>query len=106
MDSEISPGSSWPGELISQSDIDVQPQREGTLVEFSVKLGQRVVQGQNIARLSAPAVSPDLVKSLAEQAENLTKAKTQAEATATFTTERKRQLLELKVSLEKSTLRY
>ena len=77
-------GTSWPGEIISSGDVEVQPQREGTIVEWKVKIGQKVSQGQVLARLSAPPATPELTRTLAEQAQSLTRAKANAEAQATF----------------------
>lgn len=95
-------GSSWPGELISAGDVEVQPQREGSIVEWKVKIGQKVTQGQVLARLSAPAISPDLTRTLAEQAQNLARAKAQATATATFAEKNKQQLESLRVQIVSS----
>ncbi len=94
--------SSWPGEILSASDIQVQPQREGTIVEWKVKIGQRVTAGQTLARLSAPPASPDLIQSLAEQAENLAKARSTSQATIEFAEKNRASLLSLKSSLEAS----
>ncbi len=77
-------GTSWPGEIISAGDVEVQPAREGTIVEWKAKIGQRVTQGQVLARLSAPPATPELTRTLAEQAQNLTRARAQAQAQATF----------------------
>lgn len=95
-------GSSWPGELISAGDVEVQPQREGSIVEWKVKIGQKVTQGQILARLSAPAISPDLTRTLAEQAQNLARAKAQATATATFAEKNKQQLESLRAQIVSS----
>ncbi len=92
-------GSSWPGEVISSGDVEVQPQREGTIVEWRVKIGQKVSQGQVLARLSAPPATPELTRALAEQAQSLTRAKATAEAQATFVEKNKQQLNDLRTQI-------
>ncbi|MCL4704985.1 biotin/lipoyl-binding protein [bacterium] len=95
-------GTSWPGEIISSGDIEVQPQREGTIVEWKVKIGENVRQGQILARLSAPPATPELTRTLAEQAQSLARAKAQASATADFTRKNIEQLTALRSALEKN----
>lgn len=95
-------GSSWPGEIISSGDIEVQPAREGTLVEWKVKIGQKVKQGQVLARLSAPPATPELTQTLAEQAQNLARSRAQAAATASFTQKNIEQLSVLRDALQKN----
>jgi len=95
-------GTSWPGEIISSGDVEVQPQREGTIVEWRVKIGQKVSQGQVLARLSAPPATPELTRTLAEQAQSLTRAKATAEAQATFVEKNKEQLMALRTEIVNS----
>ena len=95
-------GTSWPGEIISSGDVEVQPQREGTIVEWKVKIGQKVSQGQVLARLSAPPATPELTRTLAEQAQSLTRAKANAEAQATFVEKNKQQLSDLRTQIVNS----
>jgi len=58
------PGTSWPGEVISSGDMDVQPQREGTISQLTARIGQAVEQGQTIGSLKdlsgtdVPIVAP------------------------------------------------
>ncbi len=92
-------GSSWPGEIISSGDVEVQPQREGTIVEWKVKIGQKVYQGQVLARLSAPPATPELTRALAEQAQSLTRARVTAEAQAIFVEKNKKQLNDLRAQI-------
>lgn len=95
-------GSSWPGEIISSGDVEVQPQREGTIVEWKVNIGQKVRQGQVLARLSAPPATPELTRTLAEQAQSLTRAKATAEAQATYVEKSKEQLVALRTQIVSS----
>ena len=78
------PGNSWPGEVISYGNIPVQPAREGTIVDWRVKIGEHVGAGQVLARLSAPPAMPELVAMLAEQAEGKARMRAQAETTKKF----------------------
>lgn len=89
-------GMSWPGEIFSSGDVDVQPQREGTIVEWKVKIGQYVKQGQMLARLSAPPATSELTAMLAEQVQSFTKAKAVAEAETIFVKKNKEQLMVLR----------
>jgi multidrug efflux pump subunit AcrA (membrane-fusion protein) len=93
-------GISWPGEIISLGDVEIQPQREGTITEWKVNIGQKVFKGQALGKLSAPPATPELVKMLAEQTESLAKAKGQAQAIENFTKKNKQQLQTLKERLE------
>lgn len=95
-------GSSWPGEIISSGDVEVQPPREGTIVEWKVNIGQKVRQGQVLARLSAPPATPELTRTLAEQAQSLTRAKATVEAQATFVEKNKQQLNDLRTQIVNS----
>ncbi|MBI5220311.1 MAG: hypothetical protein HY978_00545 [Candidatus Liptonbacteria bacterium] len=95
--------SSWPGEVLSYGNVLVQPEREGTIVEWRVKIGERVAAGQMLARLSAPPSMPELVKMLAEQSEGLARARAQAATTERFTEKNKEQLNALLKSAETTT---
>lgn len=95
-------GVSWPGEIISLGDIEVQPQREGVIVEWKTNIGQKVFSGQVLGRLSAPPKAPELVKMLAEQAESLAKAKGQSQATGDFVKKNIEQLHTLRDALQKN----
>jgi len=77
-------GTSWSGEIISAGNVEIRPQREGTIVEWKVNIGQQVSQGQVLAQLSAPPITPELAKALAEQAQSLARAQAQALAMADF----------------------
>lgn len=70
---------SWPAEIISSKISHVQPQREGVLTEWRVRVGDRVSAGQTLAKISAPPATPELIAMLAEKTESLTRARAQAE---------------------------
>ena len=91
---------SWPGEIISLGNTFVQPQREGTIVEWRVRIGQWVDAGDVIGKLSAPPVMPELTKMLAEQAESLARMRASAAANKTYTEQVKSQLISLSSSLD------
>jgi multidrug efflux pump subunit AcrA (membrane-fusion protein) len=93
---------SWPGEIISFGDIQIQPRREGTIVEWNVNIGQKVWKGQTIARLSAPPAMPELASMLAEQAKMLTEARVDSKAQVEFAEKKKQQLLTLLAAIEKA----
>ncbi len=95
-------GISWPGEIISLGDIEVQPQREGAIVEWKVNIGQKVFNGQVLGRLSAPPKTPELIKMLADQAEGLAKANGHAPATTDFAKKNIEQLHTLRDALQKN----
>ena len=70
---------SWPAEIISSKISHVQPQREGVLVEWRVRVGDFVGAGQVLAKISAPPATPELIAMLAEKTESLTRARAQAQ---------------------------
>ena len=72
---------SWPAEVISNEVSQIQPQREGTIIDWRVHIGQLVDQGQILGKISAPPATPELIKMLSEQTESLAMA--QAEASIT-----------------------
>lgn len=92
----------WPGEIISFGDIGIQPRREGTIIELSVNIGQKIKQGQVIAKLSAPPAMPELVSMLAEQAKMLTEARVDAKAQIEFAEKKKQQLTDLLGTIDES----
>ena len=95
-------GTSWPGEITSLGDLEVQPLREGTIVEWFVGVGQHVRRGQAIARLSAPPAGPDVTQMLAEQAKMVSEARSEAVAMEHYAEKNKKQLLTLRASLDKN----
>lgn len=98
------PGTSWPGEVISAGDVQIQPPREGTIVEWKVNIGQTVQRGQVIGRMFATA-SPEFAATLAESGQALAEARAELEAQVIFTDVRKKQLAALKNSLEQANER-
>jgi multidrug efflux pump subunit AcrA (membrane-fusion protein) len=94
----IGSGVSWSGEILSATDVNIQPKREGTIAEWDIKIGQKVYQGQTLGRLSSPPKTPDVVQAIAAQAEALTRAKADAQATESFNQKKIDQLTALKKS--------
>lgn len=88
----FSTASSWPGEIISPNDADVQPPREGAIVSWDVSIGDYVSAGQVLGRLSATSLTPELATTLAEQAAALAQAKARAASTDTYVGQTKTQL--------------
>ena len=79
-------GTSWPGEIVSLGDVEIQPVREGTIVEWFVNVGQKVRRGQAIARLSAPPAMPEITQMVAEQAKMVAEAHAEATAMENYAT--------------------
>ncbi|MDO8442822.1 MAG: hypothetical protein Q7S81_00975 [bacterium] len=69
---------SWPGEIISSEISQIQPQREGVIKNWRVRIGDKVLTGQVLGEISAPPATPELIAMLAEKAEGLARAKAQA----------------------------
>lgn len=83
-DPSMSSRNSWPAEIISSAISSIQPQREGIIVEWNVRIGDAVRKGDVIGRISAPPATPELVKMLAEQAESTAGARSKAQAALTY----------------------
>ena len=96
-------GSSWSGKIISLGNIPIQPQREGTLVEWRVKIGQWVNEGQILGKLSSPPVMPERITMLADKVEMLARVRAQAATTEIFTEKTIAQLKVLGASFEDTT---
>lgn len=96
----VSVGNSWPAEIISLSTVQVQPAREGTIIDWYVNIGQTVSQGQVLGKLSQPPAMPDLISMVAGEEESLSKMKTQTAAEQKFAGERITQLTQLKQKIE------
>lgn len=97
-------GTSWPGEITSLGDLEVQPLREGTIVEWFVGVGQHVRRGQAIARLGAPPAGPDITQMLAEQAKMVSETRSEAVAMEHYAEKNTKQLLTLRASLDKNKM--
>ncbi len=83
---------SWPGEIISPGDADVQPPRSGTIIAWDVSIGTYVNAGSVLGRLSAAPLTPELAATLAEQASALAQAKARVSSTDTYVGQAKGQL--------------
>ena len=97
-------GNTWPGEIISLGDIQIQPTRAGTIVEWNVNIGQKIRRGQVIAALSPPPAMPELTSMLAEQAKMVTETRVDAKAQIEFAEKKKLQLITLLSALEKAKM--
>ncbi len=93
---------SWPGEVLSATDVQVHPSREGQISEWRVKLGQRVRKGQVIGRLTPPPVTLELSSALAERSQAIIRARAQAEATERLAKDARGQLERLKLVLDRN----
>ncbi len=94
---------SWSAEIISNEISQIQPQREGVIVNWRVHVGEYVNQGQILGKISAPPATPELIKMLSEQRESLTRAKAQAGITDEYTKKEQIRLDALKESLNNSS---
>lgn len=93
---------SWPGEIISLNNLQVQPDREGTISEWFVHIGEQVNAGQIIGKLSRPPQNPDAIMGLSEKSQMLSEARVNAEALRTYTAKRILQLQQLRADTERS----
>lgn len=93
---------SWPGEVLSATDVRVHPSREGQISEWRVKLGQRVKKGQVIGRLTPPPATLELSSALAERSQAIIRARAQAEATERLAQAARGQLERLKLVLDRN----
>ncbi len=93
---------SWPGEIISLNNLQIQPDREGTISEWYVRIGEQVRPGQVIGKLSRPPQTPDAIMALSERSQMLSEARTTAEALRAYTEKRILQLKQLRIDTENS----
>lgn len=91
--------SSWPGELISYSTVEVHSLSDGILKNLTVRVGQRVAQGEAIASLSSPPASVERAMASAERVSMLVKAQANEKATAKVVLEQIAQLEKARESL-------
>ena len=93
---------SWSGEIISLNNLQVQPDREGTISQWYVHIGERVRAGQVIGKLSRPPQTPEMISMLAEKSQMLSESRTNVEALRTYTEKRISQLKQLRIDTEQS----
>ncbi|MDO8659184.1 MAG: hypothetical protein Q7K54_01150 [Candidatus Parcubacteria bacterium] len=93
---------SWPGEIISLSNLQVQPDREGTISQWNVRIGEKVRAGQVMGKLSRPPQMPDAIMALSEKSQMLEEARTSVEALRIYTVKRITQLKQLRTDTENS----
>lgn len=103
---EIMPAveNSWPGEIVSLSNLPVQPGREGTISGWFVRIGQYVAQGQVLGTLSRPPQTPDVVAMLSEKQEDIARTRASVSAEREFTEKRIAQLRQLRADTEQLAL--
>ncbi len=90
---------SWPGEIISSTISQIQPQREGVIKNWRVRIGDYVPQGKILGEISAPPATPELIIMLAEKSEALARATAQAALADEFAIKEQLRLSALKDSL-------
>ncbi|MDP3800179.1 MAG: hypothetical protein Q8Q90_02030 [bacterium] len=90
---------SWPGEIISSEVSQIQPQREGVIIDWKVRIGDTVSAGKVLGKISAAPATPELIKMLAEQAEAANRSKAQAIIADEFSSKEKKRLDALKNAL-------
>ncbi len=95
---------SWSAEIISNEISQIQPQREGVIVDWRVHVGAYVRQGQILGKISAPPATPELIKMLSEQTESLTRAKAEASVADEYTIKEQVRLDALKEFLNSGSL--
>lgn len=94
--------SSWPGEILSPSNLQIQPEREGTITEWFVRVGEQIRVGQVIGKLSRPPQTPDVVMALSEKYGELLEARTDVVALRAYTAKRMSQLKDLRKDTKNS----
>lgn len=90
---------SWPGEIISSEVSHLQPQREGVITNWFVRIGDVVSAGDVLGKISAPPATPELTAMLAEKTEALTMARTGAAIADEYATKEQTRLAELEKSI-------
>lgn len=97
-------GSSWPGEIISSALSQIQPQRQGVIVEWRVNVGDTVFSGEVLGKISAPPATPELIQMLAEQTEAVARARAGTLVADAFAVTERGRLSALKVALGTTTV--
>lgn len=85
----------WPAEIVSSSVLHVQPQREGVITKWNVRIGDRVAAGEAIAYLSQPPATPELMAMLSERSENATRSRSLASSMSEYAQKESSRLLAL-----------
>jgi len=93
---------SWAGEVLSDTDLDVYPARDGQLVAWSVELGQTVTKGQVLGRLAPAPLTPELASNLTQLAREAEVARANAAATVTLVDSTKRHLALIQKALARA----
>ena len=91
---------SWSGEIISLNNLQVQPDREGTISQWYVHIGERVNVGQVIGKLSRPPQTPEMISMLSEKSQMLSESRTNVGALRAYTEKRISQLKQLRIDTE------
>ncbi len=91
--------SSWPGELISYSTVEVHPLSEGILTDLTVRVGMRVRKGETIASLSTTPARVERAMAAAEKMSMLVRAQANEKATEKVVLEQIAQLKKARESL-------
>lgn len=94
-----STGTSWPGDIVSYTDAEITPSREGQIAELYVNIGSAVQAGEVIGRMNQPPASLELTSLLAEKKQTLIVAQAQAAATRRFVNTSKKQLADVSSSI-------
>lgn len=103
VDGNNTSNNSWPGEIISSEISQIQPQREGVIKNWRVRIGDSVFAGQVLGEISAPPATPELIAMLAEKAEGLARAKAQAVVADEFAAKEQLRFNALNDSIEGKT---
>lgn len=96
------PEQSWPGELVSLSNVPIQPPRDGTIASWNVHVGEKVFAGQVLGTLAQSPQMPDAVAMVAEKASEATMSRANVEAKRAYTSERITALVALRENTEQS----
>jgi multidrug efflux pump subunit AcrA (membrane-fusion protein) len=99
---DVKNNNAWPGEIISLRSLAIQPDRDGTLAEWYVRIGERVRAGQALGKLSRPPQMPDAIMGLSEKNEELSMTRTSTIALRAYTEKRIGQLTKLREDTENS----
>jgi multidrug efflux pump subunit AcrA (membrane-fusion protein) len=94
---------SWPGEILSLGNLEIQPEREGTIAEWRIHIGESVRAGQVLGTLSRPPATPELIGMLASEAEGLAKAQNTVVAERIFIDSRIKELEDQRKAVELSS---